>query len=65
MYFSTAFCKSIPKVAGKYHNGVMVWIRNNKGAIAPVYALMAVAMFLTMGGAVDFSRWANARLHND
>ncbi len=39
------------------------WIRDRKGVVAPLYALMAVAMFLTMGGALDFARWANARQH--
>lgn len=35
--------------------------RNEAGNVAPVFGLMAIAMFLMIGGAIDLGRWLHAR----
>lgn len=34
---------------------------SNRGAVSMLFGLMAVVIFLAIGGAVDFGRWLNAR----
>ena len=35
---------------------------NRSGGVAVVFGLMAIVLFLAMGGAIDYSRWLDARM---
>ncbi len=37
------------------------FLRNSDGEVAILFGVMAIALFLTIGGAVDYGRWLHAR----
>lgn len=45
------------------NKGMQCFWREEDGAVAAIFGLMAIVMFLMVGGAVDFSRWLHARKH--
>ena len=45
-------CKAAP---------VGYFVANRSGGVAVVFGLMAIVLFLAMGGAIDYSRWLDAR----
>lgn len=39
------------------------YMHNRDGSVASLFGLMAIVLFLTIGGAVDYGRWLHARHH--
>lgn len=42
-------------------HGLFRFTRDDRGTVAPMFGLAAIALFLTMGLAIDFARWHHAK----
>ena len=48
-------------LTGLFNGRLARFAGDRSGDVAIVFGLMAIVMFLAMGGAIDYSRWMNAR----
>lgn len=52
----------VSSMQGRINKALTLW-NDRRGDVAAMFGLMAVVLFLMIGGAVDFGRWLHARHH--